>query len=350
MGIFIRLVLRRGVTIRQPYITRFLFLLQSAAFSSMLAMRERAIYRGTFTDQTSVRPPVFIIGHWRTGTTLLHQLMACDPALAAPTLFQCCYPHSFRSSRKFVEPVMKRFVTGTRPMDNVRVGMDEPQEEENALFRMTGRSPLEQLIFPVSGRYFLANHRCWAPDTPGRLEVWKDSLVRFVAKVQRASGERTIVLKNPFNCLRIGLLKKLFPGARYIFIERNPRLVIPSAVHMWSIVGAQNAMRKEWRAPSFEDVALVFRKVSDRINNDRSTIDPRLRATVRFESLENSPVETIQSLYNSLGLAFTAAYRRRIESFLADSARFQKNAYPINASHQQLLNERLGETIRRLGY
>src|SRR5205085_219832 len=30
-------------------------------------------------------PPIFILGHWRTGTTLLHELMICDERFGYPT-------------------------------------------------------------------------------------------------------------------------------------------------------------------------------------------------------------------------------------------------------------------------
>ncbi|MET0668031.1 MAG: sulfotransferase, partial [Methyloceanibacter sp.] len=40
-------------------------------------------------------PPVFILGHWRTGTTLLHDLFAEDPNLAFPTTYECFFPHHF---------------------------------------------------------------------------------------------------------------------------------------------------------------------------------------------------------------------------------------------------------------
>jgi len=40
-------------------------------------------------------------------------------------------------------------------LDNVRIGIDEPQEDEYAIFRLTGSSPLERLVFPCKEKYFI---------------------------------------------------------------------------------------------------------------------------------------------------------------------------------------------------
>jgi len=60
--------------------------------------------------------PVFIVGHWRTGSTFLHQLMAQDPRMTTPTLFQVALPEQFLVSHHFYEPVLKTLMGKSRPM------------------------------------------------------------------------------------------------------------------------------------------------------------------------------------------------------------------------------------------
>ena len=55
-------------------------------------MIERKLFGKKIDSFSCPDGPIFIIGHWRTGTTLLHQLMNLDPNLAAPTLFQVAEP------------------------------------------------------------------------------------------------------------------------------------------------------------------------------------------------------------------------------------------------------------------
>ncbi|EWM20489.1 hypothetical protein Naga_100382g4 [Nannochloropsis gaditana] len=42
-----------------------------------------------------LHPPIFIIGHYRSGTSLLHELLNNDERLVAPTAFQCYVPRIF---------------------------------------------------------------------------------------------------------------------------------------------------------------------------------------------------------------------------------------------------------------
>ncbi len=57
-----------------------------------------------------IQAPLFIIGHYRSGTTHLHNLLALDPQFAAPTFFQTLNPHTFLSTEQWVAPVADRLI------------------------------------------------------------------------------------------------------------------------------------------------------------------------------------------------------------------------------------------------
>src|SRR4051812_45052238 len=80
-------------------------------------------------------PPVFIVGHWRSGTTLLHNLMSRDPGFCFPTIVDVLRPYDFYPNPfGFVtRRIVLRFLPRTRPMDDVRLDPESPQEEELAL-------------------------------------------------------------------------------------------------------------------------------------------------------------------------------------------------------------------------
>ena len=105
LGMLLRLIFRNGITFRLRYIARTLFLLQAAFWSSVVAWADRCLNKKLPQKPPAPEDPIFIISHWRTGSTYLHQLLNCDPELTAPTLFQCSFPDSFRTSRRFVAPV-----------------------------------------------------------------------------------------------------------------------------------------------------------------------------------------------------------------------------------------------------
>ena len=79
--------------------------------------------------------PIFIIGHWRSGTTHLHNLLCQDPQMGYATTFQSVFPDTlFNKVGRFVfEGFAKILIPGTRKGDNVTLGTELPQEEEFAL-------------------------------------------------------------------------------------------------------------------------------------------------------------------------------------------------------------------------
>jgi omega-hydroxy-beta-dihydromenaquinone-9 sulfotransferase len=69
------------------------FCLAGSMFSA-LGMLQNRLYR-RFLDQLDLRPPLFLVGHWRSGTTLLHELLALDEQYAASSTYACFNPHQF---------------------------------------------------------------------------------------------------------------------------------------------------------------------------------------------------------------------------------------------------------------
>jgi hypothetical protein len=222
-------------------------------------------------------------------------------------------------------------------MDNVSVGIDEPQEDENALFRLCGISPLEKLIFPGTKNYFLLPFKDFIPEEPRR-EEWEQAFVTFAKKLHLQTNKR-ILFKNPFHSMRIPLLKKMFPEALFIHIYRDPCYVIPSTMRMWSIVGPQNNLRKHWQPPALEEVITVFDRMMARIYDDLSLLPPHTYTEIRFEDLETNPIQTLRMTYKSLGLSFTEEFERNVKKFIVKE--YEKNSYALKNEDKKYICARL---------
>ena len=162
-GQLFRLIRRNRISSNPQAILRILFLIQSSLWSGLFSLIEKVRYSSAIDKTPIPADPIFIIGHWRTGSTFLHQLMSLDPNLAAPTLFQVAVPDSFLVSYNYYKPIFKTMVGKHRPMDMVKLGMDEPQEDEYAIYRITDCSPLENIVFPKNRNYFLLREGDFMP-------------------------------------------------------------------------------------------------------------------------------------------------------------------------------------------
>ena len=70
--------------------------------------------------------PIFIVGHWRSGTTMLHELLVLDPRHAYPDTYACFCPNHFLISGRLIPWCLKYLMPARRPMDNMPMGWDCP--------------------------------------------------------------------------------------------------------------------------------------------------------------------------------------------------------------------------------
>jgi hypothetical protein len=128
--------------------TRIPRLASVTAFSvvnSVEKLLENLVYGRRIKELKFEHPPIFIIGHWRSGTTLLHNLMPLDPQFTYPNLYQVMFPGSFLLTEKTVARLTRWGVPQTRSVDNLPAGWDMTQEDEVAMLAMTMLSPYVML-------------------------------------------------------------------------------------------------------------------------------------------------------------------------------------------------------------
>lgn len=104
-------------------------------FSSILSVSQDLIFARRIDGSVLGKPPIFIIGHWRTGTTYLHELINLDDRFTTPTALECFAVAHFLVSGPLLR-LFSSFLPSKRPMDDVLVSWDSPQEDEFALLNL----------------------------------------------------------------------------------------------------------------------------------------------------------------------------------------------------------------------
>lgn len=169
---------------------------------------------------------VFIQGFWRSGTTLLHELLADIPGCAAPHTWQCMDPSAMLTPSS--EPRANQAVQ--RPMDRVMVSPLSPQEDEFALLAMGCPSVYRGFLDPrrLPELVPLTDPAYWAAEP----EEWLNILRAFLAWCGKPVQNR-MILKSPNHVFRTLALVAHFPKARYLWILRDPAAVWRSNLKMW---------------------------------------------------------------------------------------------------------------------
>ena len=150
LGDWWALLRRHRFAIDLPHWPRALVQTAVSASNSVNARIERWRF-GRRIEAARVEAPLFILGHYRSGTTHLHNLLALDPQFAAPTFFQVLNPHTFLTTERWAAPVADRLVVRRRYQDEMALGAGVPSEDEFALCTMTGLSPYMGWCFPGDG-------------------------------------------------------------------------------------------------------------------------------------------------------------------------------------------------------
>ncbi len=289
---------------------------------------------GRRIEAAQVQAPMFILGHYRSGTTHLHNLLALDPQFAAPNLFQVFNPHTFLTTERSAAPVVDRLVARRRYQDEMAQGAGMPSEDEFALCTMTGLSPYMGWCFPGDGiaydRYL--TFRGVADEEVAR---WKHAITTFLKKLTVRFG-RPVVLKSPPHTARIRLLLSLFPDARFVNIHRNPYDVFRSERHTIRVVQPLLHFRKGPLQDGVDRIISVYTEMYDAYFEERELIQEGRLCDVGYEDLGREPVGVIGSIYESLGLSGFDDVRPKLESYLASIAGYRKNRH-----------EELPEPLRR---
>ncbi|MHB0958503.1 MAG: sulfotransferase family protein [Pirellulaceae bacterium] len=318
-----------------------------ALFNSTLGGIQAGIY-GRAVRRQQVAPPIFIIGHWRSGTTLLHELLALDPELAYPTNYHCFCPNHFLLTEWLFPRLLGFVFPKQRPMDNMELGWSGPQEDEFALCNLGIGSPYWKLAFPNQPVAYPEYYDLEAL-TPAQFAQWQSAWIGFLQQVSYRRRNR-LVLKSPLHSFRIRALRRIFPEALFIHIVRNPFTLFSSTVHMWKSLYSAHGLQK----PTFDGLEEHVLETGERmyasIERTRADIPPDRFHELRYEDLVEDPARCLDELYQRLELGDFSRLAPGIENYQRQKAGYQRNRYELSDAQRARVAERWLPYFAKYGY
>ena len=296
------------------------------------------------------QPPLFVLGHWRSGTTLLHELLIRDPRNTYPTTYQCFCPHHFLVTEHWFAPMTPWLLQKQRPMDNMALGWERPQEDEFALCGLGMPTPYRSWAFPKHGpvdQDWLTLENISDEDR----EYWKNTLRRFVSAVSLKRQGR-VVLKSPPHTARIKTLLEIYPDARFIHITRDPLVLFPSTVRLWKslsdVQGMQGAVqRHDWIE---EEVLRNLELMYEAFNRDQPLIPAEHYTELRYEDLVKDTKGQMRKIYEKLDLGGFEDAEPAMDGYLAEQRDYKTNKYEIPEELRKQVAKRWKPYADRFGY
>ncbi len=320
-----------------------------APLNSLLGWIQSLKYGRRIEETELTDPPVFIIGHWRSGTTLLHELMFLDDQFGSPTTYQCCTPHHFLVSERFLPWCTSFLLPKNRPMDNMEAGWDRPQEDEFALLAMGSPTPYFRMAYPDDPPPYM-EFLDMEGTKPADLERFERTLRKFV-KMLTLRFRKQVLLKSPPHTGRVEVLSKMFPGAKFVHITRHPYSIFPSTLKLWFILDDAQGFGLPHEGPHRQEYVFeAFERMYRGFERQRAGLDERHLCDVRYEDLVKDPVATVARVYEQLGLKNFEKLRPKIEAYAAAQKDYKTNKHELDEPLKEEIRRRWAGYFERYGY
>jgi len=295
-------------------------------------------------------PPVFIIGFWRSGTTLLHNLLCQTKGASYITTYQTVFPNLLLSHSWWFKPICNLFWPTHRPFDDMIMGMDLPQEEEIALANLQDISFYSFLYFPKDFERFYQKELFMDELDEKQVKRWKAEYVKMIRKTfLNIKGDR-LISKNPSNMARINRILEMFPDARFIFIYRDPYKTVESFYRFLNEVLPAVQVQSTQDGLSRKRLASVYSDMIRQYFIDKVSIPKENLFEIRFEDFKKNPLETLDQVYQRFEMPDFDGNKKNYESYMDEISGFKRNGYEIDPETIHWVNEYAGDIVDKLKY
>ena len=345
---WLRLLSRNHYAVEPPYWYIAAIVTGISLAHTFGRIMQEAIYGERIRATRVTHPPLFVVGHWRSGTTWLHELLIRDPRHSYASYYQCFEPHHFLLTEEFFQRWLWFLAPDRRPMDNMAAGWSRPQEDEFALCMLGQPSPYLGVAFPKHGMPF-PEYLDLVGLSPQALRSWKRAFFGFVQRLTFRDGRR-LVLKSPPHSARIPTLLELFPDARFVHIVRDPQVLFPSTVNLWKSLARAHGLQAP-RIPDLEEYVFhTGERLYARLEEGRQQVPTGRFHEMRYEDLVRDPLGEMERLYAALDLGDFALARPGINEELQRTRNYETNRYEVSAEQRAEIAHRWGSIIQRYGY
>ena len=274
---WLRLLRYNRFKIDPAYFHRAAIVTGFSAFNSIVAAWERIRYRKRMQAIRELPQPIFVLGHFRQGTSHLHNLLARDPRFTYPDTYVVANPHTFLTTGRIGRRILGRLLPGTRPQDNMSLSFDTPQEDEYAIALFSLISPYFGMSFP-----------------------WNDAIYRNQFTLRDAPPEQ------------VAAWKEAFHNSIWLMLMQRPDMSrVKESILTW--------YTDIYRA-FFEDLPFIpkdrFREVS-------------------FHDLERDPIDTMREVYRGLDLSDLTTAEPHLRDYLDSISGYQKSKHRPLAEHDR---------------
>lgn len=312
---------------------------------------EKRIHNQPAIAEEPVISPIFVIGLPRTGTTLLHNLLAQDPLHRAPLIWETMQPMQAHAEVKHLHAKSRRHV------DNQLRWLDGIAPEFHRMHAVQADVAQECLVinahalhsYQFQTTHYVPEYQAWL-DTISHVEAYQYHR-RFLQHLQFGDAPGHWVLKAPAHLFSLDDLLRVYPDACIIQTHREP------GEAMSSLASLSAALRRAF-SDRVDDIA-VAREMTERWSNalhtamaarDGEHVNSDRVVDVHYTELVNDPLAVVRQIYQYFGRELTTDAAACMQDYMHNHpkdahgkhhhklADYNMNVTDINASFAEYRN------------
>lgn len=307
---------------------------------------------GHVIEQTQLHlPPVFIVGYWQSGHSLMHHLMANDPQFGTTTLLHASLPSCCSTAEPFARFVMRRKKNMNRYVDSLPLSLDGPQGDELAMGNLTELSVYHGYVFPNSYDAIFRRTVLFEGVSDNERIAWQQCYRQLLQKVAWHTGRPRLLSRNAAHTGRVLQLLELFPDAKFIHLHRNPYRVFAAQVPKWRSLCGSWALQTPNIEQLVEDTVRLYPVLMQKFLADRTRIPAGQLAEVRYEELLTDPISTLRRVYTELSLPGFETLENQLQANRGTSpGRIAGHDVRLTAEQHERVRREWGFAFEVLGY
>jgi omega-hydroxy-beta-dihydromenaquinone-9 sulfotransferase len=285
--------------------------------------------------EVNVKEPIFIIGHFRSGTTFLHYLLGQDPKLGYVSTFETMTPGMIIANEEMFKNIVKNHLPAKRPMDDLEMHANLPYEEEYAIANMSPYSFYHGWYFPKKLMHYFDKYVLFENCTQKEIEKWKHTYDYFLKKITYKNDGNHVLLKSPINTARIKHLVEMYPNARFIHIHRNPYHVYKSTWKLYQKILPIFSFQHIDSQTLDNHILNMYKKLFSTYLRDKHLIPKENLIEFSYDEFIGNPMKTVKKTYEHLRLDSFDQAKSNFESYVDKHKDYQASSYSFTSEEKQ---------------